>query len=126
MSIIWIILAIFLQFLRFANSLEIYKSTVPLGENEMISGLHYQKSADQKNVVLTNSITVCLRFNFKRLSSGNKARIFAIANPYVPKPGEWTKDFLYMYARYPATWFNFGYMEKGNGYFTGRVFKDLT
>ena len=69
---------------------------------------------------------MCIRFNYKKLNSGDLARILAIGNPhtFIAKPGEWTADFVYMYARYPATWFGFGYLDKGDGYYSSYVLED--
>ena len=66
MLVIWILLAPWATF-----GLKIYESTVPIGYDESISGLHYKKSRWQENMALSNSLTTCLRFKFKWYSFNN-------------------------------------------------------
>ena len=65
--------------LHYTFALKIYKSQLELGENRAISGLHYKKT-NNGNLVLSNSLTCCIRINFKRLSRSHTARILTIAN----------------------------------------------
>lgn len=98
------VLAFFLYLLTTICGLNVYQSTVSLIEsNSLVSGLHFQTTA--MTTIHSNSLTVCIRFNYKRLGLGNEARIFAF-----DWPGS-SKDFLYMYARYPHTWMSLGHYE---------------
>ena len=63
-------------------------------------------------------------FEIVRLSSGNDARIMSISNEFEPGLGVISHDFLDLFARYPATWLNFGNIEKGDGYFTAYIIRD--
>ena len=65
--------------LHYTFALKIYKSQLELGENRAISGLHYEKT-NNGNLVLSNSLTCCIRINFKRLSRSHTARILTIGN----------------------------------------------
>ena len=60
--------------------LNVYQSTVSLIESKRpVSGLHFQTTA--MTTIHSNSLTVCIRLNFKRLGLGNEARIFAFDWP---------------------------------------------
>ena len=92
-----------LYFLPVINglNLNVYQSTLNLLESQKsLSGLYFQNT--DTTTLQFNSLSVCIRFNFKKLGKGNDARIFAFDWPESPK------DFVYMYARYPATWMTFG------------------
>ena len=98
------VFALLLYLLPTICGLNVYQSTVSLIESKsLVSGLHFQTTA--MTTIHSNSLTVCIRFNFKRLGLGNEARIFAF-----DWPGS-SKDFLYMYARYPQTWMSLGHYE---------------
>ena len=82
-------------------SLKIYKSNVPIDGNSGLSGLKYLHS--KENVVFTNSLTVCGRFNFKRL--GGKSIMFDIDKNLAT-------SFLFLPMNYPNTFVNFGNFDK--------------
>ena len=99
------------------NALKIYKST----NMAKISGLQYKKDG-QENVILSHSLTTCIRFEFKRLSQSHLARILTIKNS---KSQDIYPNFLRIYARYPETWMSFGNDELGTGYKSSWILKDI-
>ena len=77
-------------------SLKIYRSNVPIGKSGL-SGLKYIHS--NQNVMSTNSLTVCGRFNYKRL--GTKSVIFDLDNNLAT-------SYLSLSMGYPYSFINFG------------------
>ena len=77
-------------------SLKIYRSNVPIGKSGL-SGLKYIHS--NQNVMSTNSLTVCGRFNYKRL--GTKSVIFDLDDNLAT-------SYLSLSMGYPYSFINFG------------------
>ena len=67
-------------------------------------GLHYLKQ--NQTATFTNSVTFCLRFNYKRFGIWNEAVIWKIKEP----------GLLILSARYPATWLHFGNNHRPNAH----------
>ena len=69
-----------LSFLFGSNiAIKVFESTVPLEVENLISGLRY-KRPDNEKVTLSNSLTICIRFNLKRLGYGQPLKLFAIGS----------------------------------------------
>ena len=65
----------YLYFARFTTALDVYQSSLSLTESQnQLSGLYFQNT---ENRMYSNSLTVCIRLNYKRLGLGNEARFFA-------------------------------------------------
>ena len=89
-------------------ALKIYQSNVGFQNEKVISGLFYKKQTRQ-NIILSQNMTICVRFNFKRLS--HLSQIIAIKN----SNSQNDPNFLRIRARYPESWINFGNSEHGTG-----------
>ena len=78
------------------DSLTIYKSNTESYDANMTLGLTFKKKDNQLNFV-SNSFTVCMRTNIKRLAEDESAMLLLIG---------YSKDvnFLRLYARYPASY----------------------
>ena len=89
-------------FLSNAIALKMFKSNDNDNGENVISGLHYKRKQDGKMPVLSNSLTVCVRFNIKRygIHGKNIAQILEIRN----------KRFLILGIRagYPRSWLTLG------------------
>ena len=48
-------------------SLKVYQSKI--GNNYGVAGLHYLKNENQTKVDFSNSLTICLRFNYQKLNN---------------------------------------------------------
>ena len=70
-------------------------------------------------LLVSDSLTACVRMNFQRLGSGGSARILVIGNSNYP-----SRDFLRIYASYPETFFGYGNHEKGTGHKGSWLLKD--
>ena len=82
-------------------ALKMFSSKDNDDEENIISGLHYKSKQDEKRPVLSNSLTVCIRFNIKRLGSWrNFATIFQIGNEKF--------SFFSLVAQYPESWIGLG------------------
>ena len=55
---------------RYSFCLKVYHSTLPIESTEGIAGLHYIKP-NNANASLANSLTFCLRINYKRMLYGD-------------------------------------------------------
>ena len=75
--------------------------------------------APMTRLLVSESLTTCVRMNFQRLGSGGSARILVIGNSNYP-----SRDFLRIYASYPETWFGYGNHEKGTGHKGSWLLKD--
>ena len=100
-----------------AIALKMFKSNDnDTGEN-VISGLQYKSKQDEKTPVLSNSLTVCIRFNIKRYGVWrNRAQILTIRNK--------KSIFLEMLARYPKAWLVLGNSNHGNEFTFWRMLYD--
>ena len=88
------------------------------GEN-VISGLHYKSKQDEKMPVLSNSLTVCIRFNIKRYGihrKNTKAQILEIRNKRLV--------FLGIRANYPRSWLVLGNSNHGDEFNLWRMLYD--
>ena len=87
----------FLVLLSNVIALKIFKSNKNDNGEKIISGLHYKSKIDDIRPVLSNSLTICIRFNIKRYGTKikNPAQIFEIENK------EFT--FLGLRATYPTS-----------------------
>ena len=91
----------FLILLSNVIALKMFSSKDNDDEENIISGLHYKSKQDEKRPVLSNSLTVCIRFNIKRLGSWrNFATIFQIGNEKF--------SFFSLVAQYPESWIGLG------------------
>ena len=83
-------------------ALKMFKSNANDNGENVISGLKYKGKQDEKMPVLSNSLTVCIRFNIKRygIHGKNIAQILEIRN----------KRFLILGIRagYPRSWLTLG------------------
>ena len=48
-------------------SIKVYQSNI--GNNYGVAGLHYLKNENQTKVDFSNSLTICLRFNYQKLNN---------------------------------------------------------
>ena len=48
-------------------SLKVYQSKI--GNNYGVAGLHYLKNENQTKIDFSNSLTICLRFNYQKLNN---------------------------------------------------------
>ena len=94
-------------------SLKIYRSSLPIGKSGL-SGLKYEHSS--LNLMSTNSLTVCGRFNYKRL--GGESVIFDLDKNLAV-------SFLWLTMGYPYTWVNFGNFDADHIASTSYILKDL-
>ena len=103
MKIICPILLIVLK-LQLGQTLVTYQSTLPISAIAPISGLSLLKESIKRDTNFTNGITICIRFNYRKL--GKRMAIFTHQ-----KQG--TEDWKYFYVRTEAgydqgTFFHFG------------------
>ena len=72
----------FLVLMSNAIALKIFKSNRNDNNEKIISGLHYKSKVDDTMPVLSNSLTICIRFNIKRYGTKrkNRAQILVIEN----------------------------------------------
>ena len=72
----------FLILLSNVIALKMFKSNSNDNGEEIISGLHYKSKVDDIRLVLSNSLTICIRFNIKRYGTKmkNTAQILEIEN----------------------------------------------
>ena len=101
-----------------AQGLRVFKSNIPVGIDDKVSGLYYKKPANSYHE-LSYSLTVCARFSFARLSK--KCQLF-----YFKKPNTSEREFLGVSIRYKesGSYPRFGDREEGPGYFFNWVLKD--
>ena len=102
-----------LIFIGTCLSLKIYKSNVPIESKSGLSGLKYIHS--KENVIFTNSLTVCGRFNYKRI--GEKAVMFDIDKNLAT-------SFLFFGMDYPNTFLNFGNFDKNHTAMSSYILND--
>ena len=98
-------------------ALKIYQSNISYQDENVVSGLYYKKEIEQ-NVIFSQSLTTCVRFNFKRLRDSSRIIVIRNSNSQI------YPDFLRMYARYPQTWINFGNHEHGIGSKASWILRD--
>ena len=60
---------IILFLLRISQFLSLKAYSSVIGNNYGVAGLHYLKRENQSNVVFSNSLTICLRFNYQKLNN---------------------------------------------------------
>ena len=65
-----LIYVIIILTVRYSFCLKVYHSTLPIESTEGIAGLHYIKP-NNANASLANSMTFCLRINYKRMLNGD-------------------------------------------------------
>ena len=107
----------FLILLSNVIALKMFSSKDNDDEENVISGLHYKSKQDEKRPVLSNSLTVCIRFNIKRLGSWrNFASIFQIGNEKF--------SFLWFGAQYPESWIALGNSNHEKESVMGRILYD--
>ena len=72
----------FLVLLSNVIALKIFKSNKNDNGEKIMSGLHYKSKVDDTMPVLSNSLTICIRFNIKRYGTKmkNPAQILEIEN----------------------------------------------
>ena len=96
---------------KISDSLKVYHALLP---NETVwkqSGLHFQK--ENQNIVISGSVTFCVRFRFQELSWSTK--LWEIKKPN-------SNAFMWLSPRYPETFFFFG--QSINGETFNQVLKD--
>ena len=107
----------FLMLLSNVIALKMFSSKENDDEENVISGLRYKSKQDEKRPVLSNSLTVCIRFNIKRLGSWrNLAPIFQIGNEKF--------SFFTLVAQYPESWIGLGNSNHGKESVFGRILYD--
>ena len=85
-----------------AIALKIYESNVASKGENIITGLHYKRQGNE-NPVLTNSLTICLRFSLKRLGPLNNPGHNWNPIPLIVIPSSKTNWFLGIVAGYPQS-----------------------
>ena len=107
----------FLMLFSNVIALKMFSSKDNDDEENVISGLRYKSKQDEKRPVLSNSLTVCIRFNIKRLGSWrNLASIIQIGNE---------KFYLFWFvAQYPESWIGLGNSNHGKESVIGRILYD--
>ena len=100
------------------TTIKIFESTVHLEVENIISGLRYKRPNDKK-VMLSNSLTVCIRFNLKRLGYGESVKLFAIGSSKVKDEPSFSQISVD-----PITWFEYGNQELGCGYKSSWILRD--
>ena len=107
----------FLILLSNVIALKMFSSKDNDDEENVISGLRYKSKQDEKQPVLSNSLTVCIRFNIKRLGSWrNFALIFQIGNEKF--------TFFSLVAQYPESWIVLGNSNHEEESSIGRILYD--
>ena len=94
-------------------SLKVYQSLLPPESQFGLAGLKL-KTTDYNGVALSNSLTICARFNFGRLQN---SILFDIAN----KKNE---HYTNLQIKYPNTWLRFGDSRNGPKSFASWVMQD--
>ena len=94
-------------------SLKIYHSNLSIDSESGLSGLNYINT--KENAILTNSLTVCGRFNYKRL--GKKSIMFDIDKNLAT-------SFLFYRMDYPNTFLNFGNFDKNHTAMSSYILND--
>ena len=97
-------------------SLKMFKSNDNDNGENVISGLHYKSKQDEKWPALSNSLTVCIRFNIKRLGVYGNPALFLIGNTKLP--------FFQLFAHYPQSWLVLGNINNGNEFSFWRMLYD--
>ena len=96
---------------KISDSLKVYHALLP---NETLwaqSGLHFQNA--NQNIVISGSVTFCVRFRFQELSWST--RLWEIKKPN-------SNAFMWLSPNYPTTFFFFGQSESGETF--NQVLKD--
>ena len=88
----WLILTL----LDVSEGILVYQSTITMTQ-KVLSGLHFESVEKLES---KSSFSLCIRFNYQRLSLHNEARIFEILD----------LPFLWLTARYPYTWFGLSHL----------------
>ena len=107
---------IFFILLSNVISLKMFKSNDNDNWENVISGLHYKSKEGEKWPTLSNSLTVCIRFNIKRLGVPGKPALFLIGNKRLP--------FFQLFAQYPQSWLVLGNTNNGNEFSSWRMLYD--
>ena len=96
-------------------ALQVYNSDNVDIDKKIVSGLHF-KNVIEENIVLANSLTVCIRLRISKLAQDNAAKLIIIQN---------TKyEFFHLRAKYPETWLSFGNSNFGKGFRSGWILYD--
>ena len=99
------------------TTIKIFESTVHLEVENIVSGLRYQSPHDAK-VTLSNSLTICIRFNLKRLGHSGSAKPFVIRNS-----NSKDKRSFSQLSVDPIAFFEFGNHDLGAGYYAGWILR---
>ena len=100
-----------------AIALKMFKNNNNDTGEKVISGLKYKGKQDEKMPVLSNSLTVCIRFNIKRYGvRKNRGQILTLGNRKF--------IFLEILARYPKGWLVLGNSNHGNEFTFWRMLYD--
>ena len=100
-----------------AIALKMFKNNNNDTGKKVISGLKYKGKQDEKMPVLSNSLTVCIRFNIKRYGvRKNRGQILTLGNRKF--------IFLEILARYPKGWLVLGNSNHGNEFTFWRMLYD--
>ena len=102
-----IILIIIILTARYSFSLKVYHSLLSIESTEGIAGLHYLKQ-NNTNASFANSMTYCLRFNYKRMSIKGWNIIWYIGTPGQYDGYEEDNELMRITADYPELWWRFG------------------
>ena len=107
----------FLILLSNVIALKMFSSKDNDDEENVISGLRFKSKQDEKRPVLSNSLTVCIRFKIKRLGTWrNLASIFQIGNEKF--------FFFWFLAQYPESWMGLGNSNHEKESVMGRILYD--
>ena len=105
----------FLLLLKLCDGIKIYRSTLHIFDENAVSGLHFFNDFNYNN--FSNSLSACVRFNYKRLAGSfayGRSRIFHFPNQDFKET--FFKAFVALSAEYPGTWFHLGNYERNNSY----------
>ena len=119
-----ILIIIILIAARYSFSLKVYRSLLPIESTEGVAGLHYLKQ-NNANASFANSMTYCLRFNYKKMLKGGNL-IWYIGAP--GQAGDLTPNALmYIAADYPNSWWKFNgkWRPLINNFFNANQWKHL-
>ena len=88
-------------------ALNVYNSNNVDIDKRIISGLHFKNNIEE-NIILSNSLTLCIRLRISKLAQDNSAKLIIIQNKKY--------EFFHLRAKYPETWFTFGNSNFGRGF----------
>ena len=80
-------------------SIKVYQSNI--GNNYGVAGLHYLKDDNQTKINFSNSLTICLRFNYQKLN--NKILHIKGMKSYISIQCDWSFVYFFHPIKYVIT-----------------------